>query len=201
MDAATLLLVLVIAGVNFGWQPTSDGTTGYEYVVQVEPELVDVMQRGESVPIESNIPPDVTPIRKVRIVVGRGELPRTPLRHTANFAGQAGWTPDRYPAAPTSNSNFDRYPTSTGTSATGVSPPPSVLDRTQTAITETGSALTDGVQAGMRSANEQLSRTGSQVMSDTQNATQQFGQPTVDEVRAADAIGGKRLAQRDRADA
>jgi hypothetical protein len=175
MDAATLLLAVVIAGVNFGWQPTSDGSAGYEYVVQVEPELVDVMQRGESVPIESNIPPDVTPIRKVRIVVGRGDLPRTPLRHTS-LAGQAGWTPDRYPAASTNTSNYDRYPTSAGTSATGASPPPSVLDRTQTAITETGSALTDGVQAGMRSANEQLSRAGSQVMNETQNAAQQFGQ-------------------------
>jgi hypothetical protein len=176
MDTAMLLLAMLIAGVNFGWQSAEDGSAGYEYIVQVEPELVEAMQRGKSVPIESNIPPDVTPIRKVRIVVGRGELPRTPLRHTANFAGQAGWTPDRYPAPPTANSSYDRYPASAGRNATGVSPPPTVLDRTQTAVTESGAAITDGLQAGMRSASEQLSRAGGQAMSDTQNAAQQFGQ-------------------------
>jgi hypothetical protein len=166
MDAAMLLLALAIAGVNFGWQAAPDGSAGYEYIVQVEPELVDAMQRGDSIPIESNIPPDVGPIRKVRIVVGRGELPREPLRHTANFAGQAGWTPDRYPTAPATTSNLERYP----------APAPSLINRTGTAVTETGSAISDGVQAGMRSAQEQLSRAGGQVMSETQNAGQQFGQ-------------------------
>ncbi len=166
MDAATLLLALGIAGVNFGWQSAPDGSAGYEYIVQVEPELVDAMQRGDTIPIESNIPPDVGPIRKVRIVVGRGELPREPLRHTANFAGQAGWTPDRYPAASATTPNLERYP----------APAPSVINRAQTAVTETGSAISDGVQAGMQSAQEQLSRTGSQVWSDTQSAGQQFGQ-------------------------
>lgn len=165
MESLTLLFVLAIGGVNFGWQPVGDGKSGYEYTVQVEPELVDAMQRGESIPIESNIPPEVTPVRKVRVVVGRDQLPRVPQRHTANFAGQPGWTPDRYPAA-TATSDADRYS----------SPAPSLMNRTQTAITETGSALSDGVQAGMRSTQEQFSRVGGQVMSDSQNAAQQFGQ-------------------------
>src|SRR5262245_65203745 len=130
MEAATLLIVLAIAGVNFGWQSAGDGSAGYEYIVQVEPELVDAMQRGVSIPIESNIPAEVTPIRKVRVVVGRGEVPRTPIRHTANFAGQGGWAPDRYPAASTPSA-VDRY------SGQGQS----VSDRAQTAITETGSAI------------------------------------------------------------
>lgn len=164
MDAATLLLIMAIAGVNFGWQPAPDGAPGYEYIVQVEPELVDAVKRGDSIPIESNIPQEVTPIRKVRVVVGRGELPREPLRHTANFAGQAGWAPDRYPSS-TAAPNADRYPAQA----------PSLLNRTETAITETGSAISDGVQAGMRSAQEKFSRAGNQVMSDTQNAAQEFG--------------------------
>lgn len=166
MDAATLFLAVVIGGVNFGWQSAGDGTTGYEYIVQVEPELVDAMQRGESIPIESNIPSEVSPIRKVRVVVGRGELPRSPLRHTANFAGQAGWTQDSYPAGATAPSSSGRYPLQEQ----------SVLSRTQTAVTETGTAISDGVQAGMRSAQEQFSRAGSQVTSDAQNAAQQFNQ-------------------------
>src|SRR5688500_1279911 len=103
MDTAALLLVLAIAGVNFGWQPAESGAPGYEYIVQVEPELLDVLQRGDAVPIESNIPPEVAPIRKVRIVVGRDELPRSPVRHKANFAGPSGWPPERY--APPSTTN------------------------------------------------------------------------------------------------
>ena len=45
MDTATLLLAVAIAGVNFGWQPAEDGTAGYEYIVQVEPELLDAVRR------------------------------------------------------------------------------------------------------------------------------------------------------------
>lgn len=76
MDSAAIALVLATLGVNFGWQPTTEGPDGYEYTVQVEPEIARLLERGESVPIESEVPPDVAPIRKVRIVVGRGELPR-----------------------------------------------------------------------------------------------------------------------------
>ena len=110
MDTATLLLAVAVAGVNYGWQPAEDGTAGYEYIVQVEPELLDAARRGEKVPIESHIPPNLAPIHKVRIVVGRVDLPRAPLPHTANFAGQSGWTPDRYAAAPAASGNSGRYP-------------------------------------------------------------------------------------------
>ena len=115
MDAALMLLYLVAAGVNYGWQPAKDADGGYEYIVQVEPELLDTMRRGEADPIESNVPPDVAPIRKVRIVVGRGELPRnrseqltapptlparTPLRPTVTARWSSRATSnERYPAA------------------------------------------------------------------------------------------------------
>ena len=79
MDSALACLVLLTSGVNFGWQPASNDPAGYEYTVQVEPELLEKLQRGEAVPIESNVPPEVTPIRKVRIVAGNAELPRMPL--------------------------------------------------------------------------------------------------------------------------
>src|SRR5215470_13648021 len=178
MGTTSLVLVLAIAGVNFGWQPAADGKAGYEYTVQVEPELVDAMHRGDSIPIESNIPPEVAPIRKVRVVVGRGDLPRSAVRHTANFADQAGWTSERYGAATVGGTNSDRYvaPASSAAGANGVAPPPSLTDRTQAALSETGTAISDGLQAGMRSANDQLSRAGSQAMTDTKSAAQQFGQ-------------------------
>ena len=160
-------MVLAIAGVNFGWQSAGDGSTGYEYIVQVEPELVDAMQRGDSIPIESNIPAEVAPIRKVQ---SRGR----PRRSAADAAAAHGefcrarrlGSGQLSGTAPLRSSN-DRYYTAQGQS---------VLDRTQTAVSETGTAISDGVQSGMQSAQEQFSRSGSQMMSNTQNAAQQFGQ-------------------------
>lgn len=77
MDSAIALLAVAAMGVNFGWEPVDEGPPGYEYVVQLEPELVDVLRDGGSVPIESYVPAEAMPIRKVRIVVGRDELPRS----------------------------------------------------------------------------------------------------------------------------
>jgi hypothetical protein len=183
MDAASALLVLIAAGVNFGWQQAENAADGYEYIVQVEPELLDTLRRGESVPIESNVPPEVGPIRKVRIVVGSGDLPRdtfNAVQRTAYFAGQGTWTPDRNTAppasAPATTSTYDRYGQLPPASPTGVLPPPSVIDRAQAAATETGTALRDGVEAGFQAANQQFSRAGDQVIDATRNAGQEFGQ-------------------------
>ena len=183
MDAAMLLTILAIAGVNFGWQAASDGSAGYEYIVQVEPEQIDAIKRGDSIPIESNIPPDVTPIRKVRVVVGRGELPRAPLQHTANFAGEIGWTPGGSSTASTT-SGLERYPAQAQAQAQ------SLLDRTSTAVNESGSAISNGVQAGMQSVQDQFSRTGSQMTNSSQNAASQFVDATSNQVRQAAGTSG-----------
>jgi hypothetical protein len=175
MDAAAILLALLVAGVNFGWQPADDGSDGLEYIVQVEPELLDALARGEAVPIESNVPPDVGPIRKVSIVVGRDEVPRKSLgavNHTAYFAGQGSGAPGQSsPATSAPQSMYDRYG-----SPSGVLPPPSVLERAQAAATETANTLQDGIDAGIQAANQQLSRTGEQMLDSTRNASEQFGQ-------------------------
>jgi hypothetical protein len=164
MDAAAIVLALLVAGVNFGWQPADDGSQGFEYIVQVEPELLDALKRGEAVPIESNVPAEVKPIRKVSIVVGRDEVPRQSLgavNRTAYFAGQD--LPDRY-GSPTARTTSD------------VSPPPSVIERAQAAATETATTLHDGIEAGIQAANQQLSDTGEQMLESTRNASQHFGQ-------------------------
>jgi hypothetical protein len=180
MDAALTLLYLVAAGVNYGWQPTEHAKGGSEYIVQVEPELLDVLHSGESAPIESNVPPEVAPIRKVKIVVGRAELPRenaSAISRTAYFAGQAGWTPDRYgPIEPAGATSGQRYPPPSLSSSSQVGPPPSIVDRAQAAVTETGSTLRDGVEAGIRAANDQLSRGGEELLDATRDAGQEFGQ-------------------------
>lgn len=79
MDSVLALLVAATMGVNFGWEPVDEDPGGYEYIVQLEPELLDVLRSGESVPIESYVPADVSPVRKVRIVVGRGDMARGPV--------------------------------------------------------------------------------------------------------------------------
>ncbi len=77
MEAAAI--VLLAAGALFGWQPMPDGNPGYEYVVQLEPELLATLQAGSSIPIAGDVPEAIGPIRRVRIVVGRGEVPRQRL--------------------------------------------------------------------------------------------------------------------------
>jgi hypothetical protein len=79
MDAAALVLLVAGIGVDFGWQPMPDGTPRYEYVVQVEPEMVTALASGQSIPLVSDVPDDVRPIGRIRVVVGHGAPPRQRL--------------------------------------------------------------------------------------------------------------------------
>lgn len=79
MDTASLLVMFSSLGVMFGWQPMPDDSESYEYIVQLDPELIATLDEGQSIPISSDIPEDIGPIRRVRIVVGRGEVPRQQL--------------------------------------------------------------------------------------------------------------------------
>jgi hypothetical protein len=196
MDVATSLFMLLAAGVNFGWQPAAGSPDGYEYIVQVEPELLDALQRGDAVPIESNIPPDVGPIRKVSVVVGRSELPQdtvSAVQRTAYFAGQSGWASDSSTPppgstnAPTTASAYDRYALPTNTTPSGVAPPPGVMERAQTAINETGTAIRDGVEAGIQAANQQFSQAGEQMIDGARNTGQEFGRQL--QGMASDPVG------------
>ena len=79
MNVASVALVVAALGVSFGWQPSAEDPQAYEVLMQVEPELVDVLHDGRQIPIESHVPASVTPIRNIRVVVGTDELPRTPI--------------------------------------------------------------------------------------------------------------------------
>lgn len=57
--------------VQFGSQALPDG--GVEYIVQIEPDLVDVLRQQ---PISSDIPPELHNVRRVRLMVGEGRLPQ-----------------------------------------------------------------------------------------------------------------------------
>jgi len=72
MNGCMLLLATVVIGVDFGWQPTEYG--GFEYIIQIEPELFDIVKSGE--PILNEIPREVRGADRLRIVVGTAKLPR-----------------------------------------------------------------------------------------------------------------------------
>jgi hypothetical protein len=77
MEAAALvLLVAGVGGVDFGWQPMPDGSPRYEYLVQIEPEMLESLAEGRAIPIAGDAPDEVHPIARVRVTVGRGALPR-----------------------------------------------------------------------------------------------------------------------------
>jgi hypothetical protein len=196
MDVASVALVVAALGVNFGWQPAAEDPQAYEVLMQVEPELVDVLADGRQVPIESHVPASVTPIRNIRVVVGTVELPRTaitakedvksrsprivrgqepaPVEHTARFQGDDGWSGDRYPASGGGGSNqFDqRGPT------IGVEPirtaqaSPWTIDGAQQSAADAGNSLRNSVNSGIQQANEQ----GQQFLDGAQSAGRDFGQ-------------------------
>lgn len=79
MLSALMLLAGSSLAVMFGWQPMPDGSPQYEYVVQIEPELLATMKEGTTIPISSEVPEEIRPIARIRIMVGSGELPRQSL--------------------------------------------------------------------------------------------------------------------------
>ncbi len=89
MLSPVYFLLLPFLSVTFGYEPSADAEVGYDYIVQVEPEMLDQLREGRAGAIESNLPPEVNPIRRIRLVVGRGPLPkelRAPLPDSEDSA-------------------------------------------------------------------------------------------------------------------
>ncbi len=93
MNGIAVLVALTAVGVDYGWEPSADGQL--EYIIQIEPELLESLKGGAS--IVSAIHPDARDVRKVRIQVGTGPLPRkgtlqgqtTPTRLSTSASGGA----------------------------------------------------------------------------------------------------------------
>ncbi len=68
-----------LIGIVCGWQPMPDGSQSYECVVQLEPELVNSLKQGDSIPLSLEVPEHVRPISRIRIVVGRDGVPQQTL--------------------------------------------------------------------------------------------------------------------------
>jgi hypothetical protein len=74
MNGIVLLLAAAV-GVDYGWQADDQGEL--EYIIQVEPLLLETLKDGEE--IVSRVPPDAVGLRSFRIRVGTGQLPREGL--------------------------------------------------------------------------------------------------------------------------
>lgn len=118
MNSLILVLAASSVGVDYGWQPNKQGEI--EYIIQIEPELLDAMRDGAE--ITSRVDPSVHGVRRFRIRVGNENLPqegttsapanpvnrvqdkvagdentdsakRSPLKLNANIPGDSGGEP------------------------------------------------------------------------------------------------------------
>lgn len=76
MNSVALLVAAAALGVDYGWQYDNNGKL--EYLIQVEPALLRSMENG--LPVTSEIEPQVRGVRRFRILVGNGPLPREAIR-------------------------------------------------------------------------------------------------------------------------
>ena len=72
MNSALVLIAMSVVGIDYGWEVTATGEQ--EYIIQLEPELLNRLRDGEVV--TSEILPEVRGVRKFRIQVGTGSLPK-----------------------------------------------------------------------------------------------------------------------------
>jgi hypothetical protein len=71
MNAAMLMLAMAASGVVAGRAELPGG--GFEYVIQIEPQLLDSQPGG--LLASSDIPPGLRGARRYRVIVGEGPLP------------------------------------------------------------------------------------------------------------------------------
>lgn len=72
MSPILVLIATAALGIEVGWEPLDEG--GYEYSIQLEPQLLDVLKK-ETDEITSEVPPHIN-VRRYRIFVGTGKLIR-----------------------------------------------------------------------------------------------------------------------------
>lgn len=91
MNGFALLLAAALLGVDYGWQPASDGRL--EYIVQIEPVTLIALREGQEV--VSQIDPLARGVRRFRIRVGTDVVPRlgTPPQEPANTTSTASPAP------------------------------------------------------------------------------------------------------------
>lgn len=64
------------AGLECGWQPMPDGSASYECIIQVAPESLNALRRGDSIPLTIDVPDHIRPISRIRLIAGNEAIPR-----------------------------------------------------------------------------------------------------------------------------
>jgi len=85
MFSATLLAATMALGVDTGWRPAEEG--GVEYIIQVDPRLIRTLGEGEM--LQMDLPEKLREVRRFKIVVGQGNLPRLDPPQPMPDAGQS----------------------------------------------------------------------------------------------------------------
>ena len=162
MESAALIVLALEIGlassmsVLFGWQPmpgdnTQEGRPKVEYIVQLEPELVATLQAGQSIPITSDIPEGIGPIGRIRLVVGRDELPRQtlaaqfkpwPKQPSSGKQPRAGLVETQFTVPRAETSGSQRYP-APGATNSAILPPTGSTSRAANPLAR---ALQQGAQ-------------------------------------------------------
>ncbi len=139
MNSLLILVTTAALGIEVGWEPLPGG--GHEYTIQLEPQLLGILEQGNE-EIFSEVPPNID-VRRYRIVVGTGKLPRDagPLGSAtgdppvaaaeippAATAGAPYGPPPTEPAEP-SPTAADQFPLSPGESTAATDQPPRDFDR------------------------------------------------------------------------
>lgn len=75
MNALVLILATTSVGVDYGWHRTAEGE--WEYIIQIEPGLVETLVNGQA--LVSQMPNELRGVRRFRVQIGEGEIPRDPL--------------------------------------------------------------------------------------------------------------------------
>ena len=70
-----LAMGTALLGIDVGWQPIEEG--GLEYIVQIDPETLARLKPGDE--LATGIRPVLRDVRRYRIVIGKGPLPRIAL--------------------------------------------------------------------------------------------------------------------------
>ena len=128
-------------GVTFGWQELPEG--GIEYQVQVEPDLLDLFHKEG---FTSDIPKGLRDIRRIRIVVGVGQLPHQgdidgPQPAAVEQPAEHKATDSVPPLLPQQASS---YPSSIGsqTSTDGIEPNGGAIDKGTSAMADAARDIT-----------------------------------------------------------
>jgi hypothetical protein len=148
MIATSLALLAASLGVDYSFQPADDGTNRYDYVVQIEPGLLDSLSAENPLPIESYVPQHVRSLRKVRVILGgNGPIERTSFKQLNN-----GWSTTSN-GPPSTFGNLQQG----GTAGSGPTvAPPRVLG----AVQDAGGSLVDATRTGVQQAGQRLQSAG-----------------------------------------